>query len=236
MQKVLIAVRSEQFSKSLAERLEDRACVKCCTNTEDAMDLVVTENPDLLVIDLELPTKTGLYLVRMISESGRRIPSVALVGSLSEYVCQHLSQYGVEHIYLKPCCVEAISSNILELIKSKEQITCTFAESLADRLISLGFDSKASGFSCLVEAIRIFSEDMTQRFTKTVYPEVGKICNCTPECVERAIRCLIQRAWNRSNRAEWSLYFPEIRETQQAPSNGVFIYKIAECLASRKVC
>ena len=233
MQKILIADRSECFCNLIAENMKDRFCVKVCTDGVAVLDMVKTERPDLLVMELELPGMDGLSILRCLRDSGYAVPTIAMTSFVcSQYVLQRLNMLGVEYVMPKPCTVTAVVNSAVDILNAQNHIATSPEDELSALLMAMGLRSDLGGFAHLVEAIRIFGTDPQQQMTKTVYPEVAKICGGTPMSVERSIRSVIQKGWTNRNRALWSVYF----DCTHAPSNSVFIARIAKKFNHRKVC
>lgn len=237
MQKILIADRSAQFCNYIAEKLKNRFFVKTCTNGQDALDMLAVEQPDLLIIELELPQIDGLRILRCLHNSDRAVPTVALTTCVnSSYVLQTLNYMGVEFMLTKPVTVAAVVNCAVEILNLKNQNQPNPEDELAQRLVTLGFRADLTGFAYLVEAIRLFSQDPTQQITKTIYPEVAKTFGVSAVSVERAIRSLVQKAWICRNVSVWSMFFSNTSNDAHAPSNSTFIARMAVKYTNRKVC
>lgn len=89
-------------------------------------------------------------------------------------------------------------------------------------LMDLWIAPNLAGYRCLIYAIRLYSGDPGQSFTKEIYPAVGQMCRISGDQVERSIRYAIEAAW--------------LQQPHQGkkPTNGEFISRTAELLAVRK--
>lgn len=95
-------------------------------------------------------------------------------------------------------------------------------------LHELGFPVHLIGYKQLCIAIPQYSMNDNQSLTKDLYPYMAKCFRYYSwRAVERAIRNVIQVAWENRNPAVWEDYFPGLRK---APSNKQFIATIAERL------
>ena len=236
MQTILIADRSEQFCRTLQNKLDKIYAVEVCHSGYEVLEQFHVYCPSLLVLDMELPGMDGMNLLRMIHDMGNKTHVIALSSCTgSSYLAGMVASYGVDYLVFKPCTANAVISNIKAVLKHYEQKPYLVSEDIECRLLSLGFREDMVGYPCMVEAVRIFSLDDTKQITKNIYPEVAAICGGSSKRIERAIRSLIHDAWERRNEPEWSVYFPPTKNIQKPPSNGRAIVRLANCLRSRKL-
>ncbi|MCS7256847.1 MAG: response regulator [Thermomicrobium sp.] len=79
--RVLVIEDDPVLSRILARNLARRGVeVQVAASAEAALDLLSAWQPDLLVLDLELPGRTGWEVVRQLRASGRQIPVVIVTG------------------------------------------------------------------------------------------------------------------------------------------------------------
>jgi DNA-binding NarL/FixJ family response regulator len=72
-----------------------------CLNGEDALSAVVSFQPDVLLLDLDLPKMDGLSVIRAIKREGLRTRAVVLTAELSEKEALECLRLGVGGIVLK---------------------------------------------------------------------------------------------------------------------------------------
>lgn len=102
----------------LAADWEDLGYVICgeCSNGEEAVGLVESLRPDLVVTDVRMPVMDGLDLVRHVLE---HIPSDAefvLVSGYDEFeYAKRAIKYGIRHYVLKPVIKEEFSAVLAEI-------------------------------------------------------------------------------------------------------------------------
>src|SRR3989304_6313561 len=75
------------FRKGLAELLEHSGTVKVVGitgNPEEARELLCTERPDVAIVDLNMPARDGLSLLRDFRAQGIDVPTLILTVSNSE--------------------------------------------------------------------------------------------------------------------------------------------------------
>lgn len=105
MKKVLIATISEATNTALADALPQYE-VHICTTGSEALELLETLQPDILILDLMLPTMDGLTVLR--KSSFRPNTILACTNLISATVLQSAAAVGVQDILLIPCTIRYI--------------------------------------------------------------------------------------------------------------------------------
>ena len=233
MQKVLIADGTEELCIALAEHLQSRFQVITCREGNEALELIFSYRPDVLVLDLMLPGLDGISLLREAEAAGQLPIVLAITRFVNDYVIETLTQMGVGYIMRKPCDTMAAVERVTDLSSRTwgERPSGYHRNSdAASMLRELGIPEKRKGYRYLLEAVTLMAEDPMQAVTKELYPAVGKRCGVNKEQVERSIRGAIQTAWEKMDKSKWERYFPgDSTGKIQRPTNGEFI----SCLADR---
>lgn len=77
MYKVMLIDDEESLQRAMRELLEAHGYAFCgATNGEEGMEMLSTEHPDLLLLDVMLPGINGFDLCQSIRSQGRRIPII----------------------------------------------------------------------------------------------------------------------------------------------------------------
>lgn len=114
MRKVLIATIYEATSTTLSDALSKYE-VHVCNSGTDALKLIETLHPDILILDLMIPTMDGLTVLR---KSRFRPPIIlALTNILAEFVLQSAADLGVQDILLIPSTIRYIVERLDALIE-----------------------------------------------------------------------------------------------------------------------
>ena len=89
-----------------------------CTDGKTLLDELVSKNPDLLVLDIQMPHMTGLQVLRAIRDISN-IPSIVISGFSDFSYAQEALRYGVIDYLLKP-----VSSSMLQsaVLKAKQHL------------------------------------------------------------------------------------------------------------------
>ena len=241
---VLIADSSEDFCTALSAALQrtDRFTVAgMAGDGEAAMHLLEERRPDILVLDLMMPKKDGLSLLKGISGWDHRPAVVAITGFMTDYVASAAAGLGVAYLILKPCDLEALVDRLDELRLDsgrppvpRSRNAPQSIEALVTGIIhEIGVPAHIKGYQYLREAIIIAVNDMDviNAITKVLYPQVAKTFQTTPSRVERAIRHAIEVAWDRGDLDTLQRFFGyTVSNTKGKPTNSEFIALIADKL------
>ena len=229
MRKLLIADCSEDFQAALSAALCGQYHVLCCKSGTEALNMLLQEHPDILVLDLMLPELDGLTLLERIASKGVRPMVLAATPIHSEYVNSSAQRLGIEYLVRKPCDIEALACRIRDLsrrLKTPEPQIDPVSY-VSNLLLSLNISTKHDGFAYLREAILLMAKEPGLSVTKRIYPEVAHLCGCHKENVERSIRTALDSAWKKKDPMRWQKFFPN---ADQRPSNAVFISRMTEAL------
>jgi len=232
--RLLLAEGNEAFRMALAELLGDVYELRLTGEGNEALELMHTFRPDLVLLDLMLPGLDGITILERAVSAGLRPMVLATTCFDSEYTLEKAGRYGVCYVMKKPCDLRATVARLADLnrrITPASGGTGDPAAQVSMLLMTLGVDTKLKGFRCLQEAILLMAADRGQAMTKELYPAVAKILGGEWEGVERACRGAIRKAWTNRDRRLWKLYFPmDGAKGERAPSNRAFITRLADAV------
>ncbi|MCU0480855.1 MAG: response regulator [Anaerolineae bacterium] len=81
----------------------------------DAISFIQTQQPDLLILDFELPDGYGIHILDYIGKNNIQIPTI--IASASTYALQlHHANYDIEHILVKPVSPRHLTSLVMEML------------------------------------------------------------------------------------------------------------------------
>ena len=241
---VLIAEGSEAFCSQLTNALQQNQGFRVVGTTCDGEQVVkkVTQlQPQLLVLDLMLPKRDGISILKSLKDMENRPVILATTALVSEYVSAAAADLGVRYLMRKPCECEALVERLEELRTVGQKSTLVLRrgdrsgiENMVTGIIhEIGVPAHIKGYQYLREAIIIAVEDMDviNAITKVLYPQVAKIFQTTPSRVERAIRHAIEVAWDRGDLDTLQRFFGyTVSNTKGKPTNSEFIALIADKL------
>ena len=240
---VIIADNSEDFSECLATLLREEGFqpVGIANDGETTIRMVADRKPHILILDMMLPKKDGIAVLKAISTLEHKPAVIATSGFVTNYVANAASSLGARYLAQKPCDMESLVEHAKEL-RSGESLRQFSArnssgqsiESMVTGIIhEIGVPAHIKGYQYLREAIIIAVNDMDviNAITKVLYPQVAKTFQTTPSRVERAIRHAIEVAWDRGDLDTLQRFFGyTVSNTKGKPTNSEFIALIADKL------
>ena len=241
---VLIADNSEEFCsllKSALQQSQGFGVVGTASDGEQVLRILAERKVDVLVLDMMLPKKDGIGVLRAIAAMDRKPVTLATSGFITEYVASAAASLGVRYLMLKPCDINAVVERLEEIRFSSEirqtntrRMEGSNIETMVTNIIhEIGVPAHIKGYQYLREAIIIAVKDMDviNAITKVLYPQVAKTFGTTPSRVERAIRHAIEVAWDRGDLDPLQRFFGyTVRTTKGKPPNSEFIALIADKL------
>ena len=231
MQKLLIADSSDIFIGALKTVLQSQFEIITCSNGQDLPALLVQHRPDILVLNLMLPYKDGITVLK---ETPYHPPIIlAIANHMSAYIEQSVTALGVDYTMITPS-VDTVVSRLQDFIHqySIPADTVDLHSKVVHHLHLLGIPTHLDGYRQLCVALPEYINNPEQRLTKELYPAVAALCHCGDRrSVEHSIRKAIHCAWLRRDNAVWRKYFPAgSNNIISCPTNKEFICRLAEVL------
>ncbi len=241
---VLIADNSEEFCSNLSAALQKSGgfqVVGTAGDGEKAIAMINQQKPDMIVMEVMLPKKDGISVLKAVTGGEYRPITLATSGFVTNYVTAAVAGLGVRYLMLKPCDTQEVVERLQELrggesagTQVPRRLDKTSIESMVTGIIhEIGVPAHIKGYQYLREAIIIAVEDMDviNAITKVLYPQVAKTFQTTPSRVERAIRHAIEVAWDRGDLDTLQRFFGyTVSNTKGKPTNSEFIALIADKL------
>lgn len=101
--KVLVLDDDEGVLQSIHYLLRHQNCESLTTQSwTDALELLNTENPDLLLLDLSMPHIDGPSFLEFIREEGSQIPVIVVSGYLTDEIRANMEPMHIEAFIEKP--------------------------------------------------------------------------------------------------------------------------------------
>lgn len=241
---VFIADSAEDFTSGLSaalQRADGFHVLGTAGDGELAIRMIEEKKPDILILDLMLPKKDGIAVLKAISAMERKPIVLATSAFITEYVSNAAANLGVRYLMLKPCDMGLLVER-MEEIRAGESLRFPASrrpdknsiETMVTNIIhEIGVPAHIKGYQYLREAIIIAVNDMDviNAITKVLYPQVAKAFGTTPSRVERAIRHAIEVAWDRGDLDTLQRFFGyTVSNTKGKPTNSEFIALIADKL------
>lgn len=229
--KALIADPSEEVRDALTCALAAGFQVVSCPSGHETLALLDSWEPDILILELQLPGLDGIGVLRRLKARPCRPRILVLTDMNSPFVCGTLQELEVDYAMRKPTPAAIVAERAEELLVSAAQNNLTRAA--ADILMSLSIPNASQGYRNLLTALPSLALCRDQSLGKELYPQIVETNRVSPASVEKAIRDAIHAGWTRGDRAQWLRYFPGFT---RCPRNREFLFRIAECLCRRQRC
>lgn len=106
-----IRLHTERFSK-----------IYTAKNGQEAIDIVFQNRPDILLLDVQMPVKSGIEVMRETSEAGI-LPETIILSGFDEFrYAQQALRFGAKDYMLKPSRSSDILKKLLEIADSMEGV------------------------------------------------------------------------------------------------------------------
>ncbi len=234
MPKLLIADSDEEFRLVLCDKLKDHCILRSCTTGSQALELLQTFRPDVLVLDLMLPEIDGITLLHRAADAHIHPTVLALTSFQSSYITNAAAKLGVNCIITKPCDVAGVAAHVMDMAAEAAPAPISeldLYDAVTGMLLNLGISTKHDGFAYLQLEIPLFAKDPSQAVTKVLYPAVAKQLNKNPRQIERSTRTAIEVAWKKCDKQVWQQYFHAAPDGSiPKPTNKVFVSHLANML------
>ncbi len=121
--KILIVDDNPDLSKVLELLLKSPYETISAKNGEEAVDMAVTEVPDLIIMDLMMHGMNGFEAISLIRQVPKThsIPIIAITGGLSNRIEEECLQSGCDDYIVKPFKFAQLIPRIEKLLKSSEK-------------------------------------------------------------------------------------------------------------------
>lgn len=226
MQRLLIAESSEVFARILEERLCSDLEVRVCHDGSDALALLQSFRPDALILNLQLPMKDGLTVLRQSAFVPRVI--LGIVGFGSPYIQRTAYALGVSQLVLMPTA-NSLTVSLMDLMQhaNDPDRKPDLREQARVHLQTLNFYPHRDGYKQLSVGLPLFAADTHQGLTKELYPAIADALGYSDwRAVEKSIHRAICNAWDARDPQVWAKYFPD----GTCPNNKHFLSRLAELM------
>jgi len=113
--KVLIVDDEKDFLDIMADRMRARGMdVSTATSAEDALEMVLTESYDAVIMDLMMPEMDGFKALKLFKESRPEVSIILLTGNVPEEKCIEAIQLGAMDVIEKPADLNLLTQKIEE--------------------------------------------------------------------------------------------------------------------------
>ena len=260
--RVLIADDNVEFSMTLysyLEKEEEMEVVAMAKDGNEAYDLILEKQPDVVLLDVIMPHLDGLGVLEKLSVTQiEKMPLCIMLSAVGQdKITQKAINLGAEYYIVKPFDISLLIKRIRDFkyyqpgtIKGnyasreiKQQYIEIAPENKKDESVlealvtnvihEVGVPAHIKGYQYLREAIMMVVNDIDiiNQITKQLYPEIAEKYKTTPSRVERAIRHAIEVAWGRGQTdTVENIFGYTVSAAKGKPTNSEFIAMIADKL------
>lgn len=114
MKRLLIASESKNIADILAEHFQEEYEVYACADGNEALQLLQSITPDILIISLTLSSITGLSVLQQTSYKPPVI--IALTNYLTDSILQEIQAVGAGALIRLPCSIKCIANHLKSLL------------------------------------------------------------------------------------------------------------------------
>ncbi|MGI6120666.1 MAG: sporulation transcription factor Spo0A [Desulfosporosinus sp.] len=253
--KIIIADDNRNFCQMLQNYLqaqEDLSIVGVANNGLDAVELIQTQKPDLIILDLVMPNLDGLgVLEKICNQTTMTRPKIIMLTAFGQESLTHQAMtLGVDYFILKPFDLDILSKRIRSLTQdihspaptqfsSESPVVTTVGSGpnlcaeVTTMMHQIGIPAHVKGYQYIRDAILMVVEDVSLlgAVTKELYPGIAKKFDTAPSRVERGIRHAIELAWERGHSDTLKRIFGySMNIERQKPTNSEFIALLADKL------
>lgn len=198
--KILIVEDNIQFLYALQEALKEfKADIVSVGDGIVALEFVKTYKPDIVILDLNIPSLNGIELLEKIEQNKELSTSVIIVSGelnlINRIPGKHYNK--IKGVFCKPVELVNIQESIKNIILKKKNIDNI--EKMQKVLNNFSFNKTSKGYRYLVECIEEITEHPTEikNIKKTVYPIIAKRHNIENKnkvkwCVVKTLKSMIR--------------------------------------------
>lgn len=248
--RVLVVDNNVELCKVLEDYFDtqlDLDVVGMAHDGEEAMSLIQSLEPDVVLLDITMPYLDGLGVMERLQTLGlKKRPKVVVITAFgTDNLLARLMSLGADYFMIKPFQLEILAQRLREFAATSKEVvalegaaaldTRTSADQTVLRLLhDMGVPPHYKGFSYLKDAVLMYTDEgyFVGGLTKEIYPALAKKYRTTASGVEAAIRNAIVAAWEHGNTGFIRRLCDPYCE-ERMPTNSLLIAKIAEeCLGS----
>lgn len=235
---------------------EDMEIIGVGYNGIEVLEVLETEQPDIIILDIIMPRLDGLAVLEKIrmDQVQTQAKIIMLTAFGQEEITKRAVELGASYYILKPFEMDILANRIRQLAASSDTpsvspmalgittrsyapIVKNSAKNIDARITGIiheiGVPAHIKGYLYLREAITMVYNnlELLGSITKILYPDIAKKYNTTASRVERAIRHAIEVAWSRGNVESLNKMFGYTVNSHKAkPTNSEFIAMVADKL------
>lgn len=126
--KLLLVDDEENFVNTLAERMTMRKVPsKVVYSGEEALQVVKTQEPDVMILDLRMPGIDGMEVLRKVKASNPKVQVIILTGHGTELDEEEAQKLGAFHYHKKPIDIDELLGTVKKAYRKRMEDTMAAA-------------------------------------------------------------------------------------------------------------
>lgn len=217
---------------------------------DEALEILQTENIDAVILDLELPDGSGIFILEKLSTLNIPKPFIAVVTNVtSNVIYETVRNLGADYICSKrdlvvspdtpfsiieasePFRKDSFKANDLDHAVNTRTQESMYSSIIDMELSRLHFDPKLTGTRLIKASILyVLMNDIKDiHVTKHLYPALSEMFESNIGNIEKNIRNSIEKVWTQKKPNQIKQLYPyEWSKKTGRPTNTQFIFNIAE--------
>lgn len=233
MVSILIADDNKDFGicmlNSIIEKNSNSIKVQgIATNGLEAYQKIKALQPDIVLLDVEMPIMNGFQVIHKLSEEKYTLPKILLVTAFPALINSFSNDAQlVDRIIFKPFDFDVLNNHLVQICDEYNNDKSN--ERIINVLNIFDFNTNSLGYSYLIECIKLCLEDThyIEDLKNYLYPQIAKIYNISNHSkVEWAVDKSIKSMFRYTKTSTLNKFFPNAKSI----STKVFIKKIVAIL------
>ncbi len=209
MHTVLIADDNKQWLDVLEKGINSdpdfEVIAKVCDGRQ-AIELIETKRPDIVMLDIIMPEFDGAYIVRHIKTTMRPYDPIIYIlsGIGTDTIIKLLNDLDIDFYSMKPVTLELVIQSLRKIVGQRELLIQSGEiesmqlkehgrspeEVVLNFVVQLGMPPHLLSTRCVVDSLLYFINDNSylRMLTKSLYPEIARTRGISPASVEKNIR------------------------------------------------
>jgi DNA-binding NtrC family response regulator len=118
--KILVVDDEDIVLESCRKVLEaDGFEVLLAASADQALEMIRDEPPALLLVDIKMPDRDGVYLIREVRKEHPDMPIVLMTGYTTKETVSEAAQIGVATLIAKPFTPDELAETVRRVVKKK---------------------------------------------------------------------------------------------------------------------
>lgn len=225
MRRILIVEASDVLAQLFKETCFSEDIVRICTDGYTALELLEAFRPEILLLNLTLPYKTGWEVLL----EATYLPRQTVVFSYlsNPYISYGLGCLGVQHVLHMPT-PDSIRQALLWMENNQTGVRADLRQQVTAHLQRLGIPKDLEGYQILSVALPLLVRTPDQALGKELYPAV--VCALgkgNEKTVEHSLREAVTQGWKHRSDIIWAEYFARNGNGQiRCPTNKQFLMAV----------